>query len=64
MSTTKYADTFWNSTDADSITAGTKVYAGSTVEIVGEQVGIFVPVKFVDADGTAWFKHVEVTGLA
>jgi len=63
--TTKYADTFYDATTSDDITAGKTVQAGSQVEVVGEQVGIYVPVKYVDAyDGSVWYKHFVVAGLA
>lgn len=62
--TTKYADTFYNSQNPDDITAGKTVQAGSAVEVIGEQVDIYIPVQYVAYDGTVWFKHFVAAGLA
>lgn len=62
--TTKYADTFYNSQNPDDITAGKTVQAGSHVQVIGTQVDIYIPVQYVDCDGSVWFKHFVVAGLA
>lgn len=62
--TTKYADTFYNAPTADDITAGKTVQAGSEVEVIGEQVDIYIPVQYVAFDGSVWYKHFVAAGLA
>lgn len=64
MKKTKYADTFYNAPSSDDITAGMTVQAGSEVEVIGEQVDIYIPVKYVDFDGSVWYKHFVAAGLA
>jgi hypothetical protein len=63
MKTTKYADTFYNSQNPDNITAGKTVQAGSSVQVLGSQTDIYVPVQYVAFDGSVWFKHFVAAGL-